>query len=117
VPHDHEGSPWTRGGEALNGRFVIQCKFTVKRDHVLRLSDLSDELAKATRLVAKGLCDVYVLITNAGLSGTRDEEIEVLFRNVGAKHVVTLGATWVSQQIRENKRLRMLVPRVYGLVT
>ena len=24
-------------------------------------------------------------------------------------------STWISQQIREKKRLRMLVPRVYGL--
>ena len=104
-----------QGGEVLSGRFVIQCKFTGKRDHVLRLSDLTEEVGKVERLVAKGLCDVYVLITNAGLSGTRDEEIEALFSNVGAKHVVTLGATWVSEQIRQNKRLRMLVPRVYGL--
>src|SRR5438105_3160239 len=103
------------GGETLKGRFVIQCKFTSKSDHVLKPSDLSDEVPKVKRLVAKRRCDVYVLITNAGLSGTQDEEIETLFKGAGAKHVVILGATWISQQIRENKRLRMLVPRVYGL--
>ena len=31
------------------------------------------------------------------------------------KHGATFGSTWISQQIRENRRLRMLVPRVYGL--
>ncbi len=31
------------------------------------------------------------------------------------QHVAIFGATWISQQIRESKRLRMLVPRVYGL--
>jgi hypothetical protein len=96
-------------------RFVIQCKFTGKSDYVIKASDLTDEVEKAKRLVRKKRCDIYVLITNAGLSGTGDEEIETLFKNAGAKHVLTLGADWLSQQIRENKRLRMSVPRVYGL--
>jgi hypothetical protein len=103
------------GQEDLSGAFVIQCKFTSKSNYSLRTSDLTDEAAKARRLVAKGLCDSYVLMTNAGLSGTRAEKINALFRDAGVKHVATLGSTWISQQIRDNKRLRMLVPRVYGL--
>jgi hypothetical protein len=103
------------GEETLTGRFVIQCKFTSRSGYVLRLSDLTDEVAKAKRLVAAGRCDSYVLMTNAGLTGTRAEEIQTCFLEAGAKHVVILGATWLTQQILENKRLRMLVPRVYGL--
>jgi len=103
------------GQEHLNGSFVIQCKFTSRRDHAIQLSDLDDEVDKASRLVGKGLCDSYVLMTNAGLSGSRAEEIRALLQGVGANHVVTFGSTWIDQQIRENKRLRMLVPRVYGL--
>ena len=107
---------WKQNGqEELAGRFVIQCKFTSRTNYVLRPSDLADEVAKVKRLVAKRLCDSYVLMTNAGVSGTRDEEIEALFTNAGVKHVVVLGSSWISQQIVENKRLRMLVPRVYGL--
>ena len=107
---------WTpRGGETLSGRFVIQCKFTSKRDENIHLSDLSDEIEKARRLVEKGLCDNYVLLTNAGLSGTEAEKIEAAFKGVGVKNVIQHGSTWISQQILENKRLRMLVPRVYGL--
>lgn len=101
--------------EELSGRFVIQCKHTSKRDYALRLSDLTDEAEKARRLVATGRCDSYVLMTNAGISGTRAEEIESLFRDVGVQYVRILGSTWLTQQIVENKRLRMLVPRVYGL--
>src|SRR5690606_19298742 len=41
--------------------------------------------------------------------------IEQLFKEAGAKHVLLFGSTWITQQIRENKRLRMLVPRLYGL--
>ena len=94
---------------------MIQCKFSSKSNYVLRKSDLIDEVEKARKLVDKGLCDSYLLITNAGLSGTRAEEIQALFRAANVKHVATFGSSWITQQIRENKRLRMLVPRVYGL--
>src|SRR5262249_16341575 len=107
---------WTpRGAETLSGRFVIQCKFTCKKESNLHLSDLSDELEKAKRLVAQGRCDNYVLLTNAGISGTEAEKIEAAFKAVGAKNVLIYGSTWICQQIRDSKRLRMLVPRVYGL--
>jgi hypothetical protein len=103
------------GQEDLIGSFVIQCKFTSRRDHALQLSELDDEVDKASRLASKGLCDSYVLMTNAGLSGPRAQEIKALLQAAGVQHVVTFGSTWINQQIRENKRLRMLVPRVYGL--
>ena len=49
------------------------------------------------------------------MSGTAAEDIEALFRQAGVKQVVIYGSTWICDQIRENKRLRMMVPRVYGL--
>ncbi|MHB1013447.1 MAG: restriction endonuclease [Desulfobacteria bacterium] len=85
------------GREDLSGRFVIQCKFTSRRDYVLRTSDLSDEIQKTRRLVAAGLCDSYVLLTNTGLSGTRAEEITALFREAGVRHVAVLGSTWITR--------------------
>ncbi len=102
-------------GEDLSGAFVIQCKFTGKVNYVLQASDLTDELKKAKRLVKAGLCDTYVLMTNAGLTGTRAEEIRTLLLGAGVKYIATFGSTWITQQINENKRLRMLVPRIYGL--
>jgi energy-coupling factor transporter ATP-binding protein EcfA2 len=107
---------WTpQGRETLSGRFVIQCKFTSKKESNLRAADLSDEVEKAKRLVEEKRCDCYLLLTNAGLSGMEAETIEKLFKGVGVKEVVLYGSTWICQQIRESKRLRMLVPRVYGL--
>jgi energy-coupling factor transporter ATP-binding protein EcfA2 len=103
------------GQEDLAGRFVIQCKFTSRSTYILRLSDLTDEVAKVKRLVASRLCDSYVLMTNARLSGKRAEDIEALFTNAGVKQVIVLGSNWINQQILANKRLRMLVPRIYGL--
>ncbi len=107
---------WRRvGQEDLDGAFVIQCKFSNKSNYSLPPSDLADELEKAKGLVASGRCDSYLLITNAGISGKRAAEIKTLFMNAGVKQVATFGATWIIRQIHENKRLRMLVPRVYGI--
>lgn len=67
------------------------------------------------KLVADGLCDVYVLMTNAGVSGKQEAQIRSELIGAGAKHVLIYGPTWIEDQIKENTRLRMLVPRVYGL--
>ena len=107
---------WKRkAGEELSGRFVIQCKFTCKRDKNLNAGELAGEAKKAKRLVERGLCDSYVLMTNAGVSGAVAAEVAALFRGAGARHVAVFGSTWLCEQIREYKRLRMMVPRVYGL--
>ena len=75
------------GRDSLSGPFVIQCKFTSKINYVLRTSDLSDEVEKAKKLVGQGLCDSYVLMTNAGLSGTGAGKIMALFKGAGVQHV------------------------------
>jgi hypothetical protein len=104
-----------QSGEALSGQFVIQCKFTSKPGYTLRLSDVSDEVAKAQRLAQRGHCDTYILLTNAGISGRFDEEFSERLRRAGINAVRTYGADWICQQIQERKRLRMLVPSLYGL--
>lgn len=107
---------WTsQQHEALNGKFVIQCKFTGKHDKTLRPADVADDVNKARKLVLAGRCDSYILMTNAGLSGTAVEDISPLFLEAGVTQFRVFGSTWICQQIRENKRLRMMVPRVYGL--
>ena len=107
---------WTaKEQEDLSGPFVIQCKFKSGANYSLKASDLSNEIGKAKRLVGKGICRSYVLMTNAGVSGDQAEKITERLKAVGVEHVRILGSTWINDQIRENKRLRMLVPRVYGL--
>lgn len=102
-------------GQHLSGQFVIQCKYSSKTGYLLTKSDMADEVPKVRRLVADGLCDVYVLMTNAGVSGKQEAQIRSALIGAGAKHVLIYGATWIEDQIKENTRLRMLVPRVYGL--
>ncbi len=107
---------WTPAPEQLlSGNFVIQCKFSSKAGYLLTKSDITDELPKVRKLVADGLCDVYVLMTNAGVSGKQEAQIRSELIGAGAKHVLICGSTWIEDQIKENTRLRMLVPRVYGL--
>ena len=103
------------GQEALRGPFVIQCKFTSKPNKTLRVSDLSDEAEKARRLVSRGICESYILMTNAGVTGAGNADIVDLFKGAGVKHVKILGSTWINSQIQERKELRRLVPRLYGL--
>lgn len=101
--------------QSYSGRFVIQCKHTANPNHKLTLSEFREEIPKVEKLVAQGLCDVYVLMTNAGVSGAQSSRIETLLINAGVKQVLVFGSTWINQQIQENKSLRMQVPRMYGL--
>lgn len=101
--------------ERLAGCFVIQCKFTSKRDSNLRAADLADEIKKAANLGKRGLCDTYLLMTNAGVSGAAAAEITAALKGNGVKHAAIFGSTWICDQIQEHKRLRMMVPRIYGL--
>lgn len=103
------------GKEDLYGPFVIQCKHTSRVNYNLKPSDLSDEIDKVQKLVERSSCSSYVLMTNAGVSGTQASKITERLKAAGVKRVRVFGSTWISQQIRENKRLRMLVPRMYGL--
>lgn len=103
-------------GESFSGSFTVQCKFTAKADAHTILSDLKDELTKAARLAEKGLSDNYILFSNAKLTGLNEEKIRQAFENIsGIKHFSLYGRERISQIIQESPRLRMLVPRVYGL--
>lgn len=101
--------------KSLSGNFVIQCKFFGNSSHHLSRSDVAGELPKVARLAADGLCDVYVLMTNAGVSGRKEAAVRSALLGAGAKDVLVLGPNWIEDQIRESTRLRMLVPRLYGL--
>lgn len=103
-------------GTTLEGSFTVQCKFTSKAEKTITLADLSDELHKAGRLTAQGLADNYILFTNSILTGANEQQIKMAFESVpGLKRFAAYGREAISRMIRESPRLRMLVPRVYGL--
>ena len=99
----------------LAGHFVFQSKFTSNPGSNLTVSQLESDIAKSKRLFEQGLCDCYILITNAGLTGRSNEAIKREFQAIGIKHVMKYGYTWICQVVTENKRLRNMVPRLYGL--
>ena len=100
----------------MDGAFTVQCKFTSSRDKSITLSSLKDELKKARRLARNELSDAYILMTNYGVSGSTDEKIRKAFLSIPKiNNFVLFGREWITQKIRESSKLRMLVPRVYGL--
>ncbi|ABB05644.1 hypothetical protein [Burkholderia lata] len=107
---------WTPSSKQhFSGNFVIQCKFSSKPGSLLTKSSIADEIPKVRKLVSDGLCDVYILMTNAGVSAKQEAQIKSALSGAGVRDVLICGSTWIEDQIRENTRLRMLVPRVYGL--
>lgn len=102
--------------ERFRGTFTVQCKFTAKRDAHLTVADMRDDLAKAERLASRGLATTYILMTNARLTGVNHANIRKAFLSLrGIEHCAIFGQEWLSGTIRDSSRLRMLVPRVYGL--
>ena len=101
--------------ETFCGEFVIQAKHTTKPGLTLGLADLADELNKANRLAGSGRCDVYLLMTNARMTAQTEEMLHAELRARGIRQSRVLSSTWINETIAERARLRMLVPRLYGL--
>ncbi|CAA2100548.1 hypothetical protein MBUL_00727 [Methylobacterium bullatum] len=107
---------WRPGGGAVRAKSTIQCKFSEQPGAKLSLSKLSSELKKAATLAKNGLAEDYVILTNAGVTGLSDERICRAFEGAGVQTCQVFDGDWILRQIRERPRLRMMVPRVYGLL-
>ena len=103
------------GPDSESGKSTIQCKFMGKPGANLTLAGLQAELPKAKSLASEGLADDYIILTNAGVSGDADAEICAAFEAAGVKKCRTFGGSWIVDQLVGSPRLRMLVPRVYGI--
>jgi hypothetical protein len=103
------------GDDAGSGTSTIQCKFTSLPHEHLTLSRLKDELKKAKRLALKGLAQDYIILTNHPVSGAREIKIKDAFKNVGVANCRIFSKDWIVSQIQKSPRLRMMVPRLYGL--
>ncbi|UIR57792.1 restriction endonuclease [Sphingobacterium sp. SRCM116780] len=101
--------------ENYTGAFIIQCKFSSIPDSKCGTAVFKEEIQKVEKLVQKGECDLYIIMTNSKLSGQTEGKLKKAFKDKGVKEVLIFGTEWITQQITENARLRKLVPRVYGL--
>jgi hypothetical protein len=98
------------------GESTIQCKFTSKADRPLSLSSLKDELPKARRLARKGLAEDYIILTNHTVTGDTELKIRQGFQKAGVKRCRVFHRDWIAEQILNSSKLRMMVPRLYGLI-
>lgn len=103
------------GDDPASGESTIQCKFTSKQELNLTPSLLADELEKARNLAAKGLAADYVIMTNHPITGESELAIKAQFEAVGVGRCRIFGADWITRQIKTSPKLRMMVPRLYGL--
>lgn len=106
---------WPGAPDVPEAKSTIQCKFTGKPSKTLKLSDISGELSKIDSLKCRGLAHDYVLLTNAGVSGQAEGEMVSAIEAAGATRARVLGRDWLTEEIRSRPRLRMMVPRLYGL--
>jgi hypothetical protein len=105
--------PWSNGSD--QSRAVLQCKHTSVSGGHLSLTDMDSEFAKVGRHVAAGRCDVYLLMTNARVSGDAAAAIDEGLQAVGVKRVIIQGYETICELLTAQKSLRALVPRLYGL--
>jgi hypothetical protein len=106
----------SRKGQSWKGSFTVQCKYFSNPSARLTRATLREEVGKAKLLHSHGEADNYVLITNARLTASSEQELKAEFAAAtDIQNVVFLGYEWLCAKIRESGRLRMLVPRVYGL--
>ena len=106
----------SRGKMTFSGSTTVQCKFSNRPEKSIAPHDLDEEFSKARRLAKSGFAKNYLLITNCKISGRMEAEIGKRFREVaGIQHFACYAREWICSIISENKHLRMLVPRLYGL--
>lgn len=101
--------------DLTDGPFVLQCKHTKKPGDTLTESDLEEEFTKVPALVAGGLCRSYALMTNARVTGNAEAKIRSRLLAAGVEHPLVLDGQWVCDTIAMHQKLRLFVPRVYGL--
>jgi hypothetical protein len=106
---------WQGAPDVASTKSTIQCKFTSKGDATLTLSALKTELKKIPRLAQRGLVHDYIIMSNASISGAAEAEVVSAFEKAGAAQARVFGRDWLTAQIRERPRLRMMVPRLYGI--
>lgn len=104
---------WDGNGSAES---TIQCKFTSKENFNLTLSMLAVELPKAALLAKKGLADDYIILTNHPITGNSELQIRDAFQSAGVGRCRVFHRDWIINRIHNSGRLRMMVPRLYGLV-
>jgi hypothetical protein len=98
------------------GVFVFQCKHTSHNLNSLTKGLLEKEISKLTKLNKNKFIKAYYILTNMIVSGDHEKTIrEEIIKECKIPNIFIYGKTWFDRTIQENRKLRMLVPRIYGL--
>ena len=107
---------WKDTGDEISGSFCIQCKYTSDSKKALSARTfVKQESRKIKKLISRKKCDAYILLTNYEATHHQRDLIEDSLKILGVKHVRVFAKEWITIQIQKNSKLRMMVPRVYGL--
>lgn len=107
-----------RGAIVIDGHerpAVLQCKHTSKPGTRLSRSSFASELDKIAALRRAGMCDRYILMTNMTVSTAVANTVRADVRERGVPEVEVYGYEGICEVLSENRELRALVPRLYGL--
>ncbi|MBO1000751.1 restriction endonuclease [Bacillus sp. SD075] len=100
----------------FSGKFVFQCKRTTNSEESMTLPIIKDEIKKIQKLVNENNINHYIIFTNRKISAGNDLIIRERFLKIsGLESCTVLGSEWFDSTIDGDKRLRRLVPRLYGI--
>lgn len=102
-------------GSIGQGPAVLQCKHSGLAGSPWKAQLLKNDLPKVAHLVETEKLTSYILLTNMVLSAEEAGRTRRLVLDTGVKQCFVFGKEWIEERIRESGRLRMLVPRLYGL--
>jgi hypothetical protein len=95
---------------------VIQCKHTSSVGDGLKLSDVSSEIPKITKLAKDGEADLFAIFTNRRLGADDDLIIRTEFEKIdGVKYCHIFAEEWIELHIDGNYKLLRRVPRLFGI--
>ncbi len=97
------------------GTFICQCKHTCNEGTTLTKSIMDNELPKIRELAIKHGALSYIIMTNYSITGENADAIRQALVATGISSVTIWGSDRLASFVIDSPRLRMLVPRVYGL--
>lgn len=100
----------------LTELFIIQCKHRSKPDISLTVGMFTEEVAKLKALSKVKHIRNYYIVTNMIVAGEAELNIrERIQTECNIPNVLIYGKDWLDRTTLESRRLRQLVPRIYGL--
>lgn len=109
--------PWIHeNGSKREGLTVVQCKHSSDLNKKLTPGLITKEIEKIKELNKIETINTYILMTNMEVTGKNEASIrKSITENVKIENVDIFANVWLNQTILESCKLRMMVPRIYGL--